>query len=160
MCKENEYMNNISQEDKIAYAEVDYIIHNMSPVYLEKIPSKLVDFFGEVKDQNYEVNLDRSIPLFQNDLKDQTFDLLNVINLNYWTDDLTKKEELKRIMNESANIYKIKNQLDIEEQEVEVIEDTKEEVKKGKNMFFKNIFSRFGKKAKKQIRSYSIENAR
>lgn len=149
MCKENEYMNNISQEDKIAYAEVDYIIHNMSPVYLEKIPSKLVDFFGEVKDQNYEVNLDRSIPLFQNDLKDYTFDLLNVINLNYWTDDLTKKEELKRIMNESANIYKIKNQLDIEEQEVEVIEDTKEEVKKGKNMFFKNIFSRFGKKAKK-----------
>ena len=148
MCKENEYMNNISQEDKIAYAEVDYIIHNMSPVYLEKIPSKLVDFFGEVKDQNYEVNLDRSIPLFQNDLKDYTFDLLNVINLNYWTDDLTKKEELKRIMNESANIYKIKNQLDIEEQEVEVIEDTKEEVKKGKNMFFKNIFSRFGKKAK------------
>ena len=113
MCKENEYMNNISQEDKIAYAEVDYIIHNMSPVYLEKIPSKLV------------------------------------INLNYWTDDLTKKEELKRIMNESANIYKIKNQLDIEEQEVEVIEDTKEEVKKGKNMFLKNIFSRFGKKAKK-----------
>lgn len=149
MCKENEYMNNISQEDKIAYAEVDYIIHNMSPVYLEKIPSKLVDFFGEVKDQNYEVNLDRSIPLFQNDLKDYTFDLLNVINLNYWTDDLTKKEELKRIMNESANIYKIKNQLDIEEQEVEVIEDTKEEVKKGKNMFFKNIFSRFSKKAKK-----------
>ena len=149
MCKETEYMNNISQEDKIAYAEVDYIIHNMSPVYLEKIPSKLVDFFGEVKDQNYEVNLDRSIPLFQNDLKDYTFDLLNVINLNYWTDDLTKKEELKRIMNESANIYKIKNQLDIEEQEVEVIEDTKEEVKKGKNMFFKNIFSRFGKKAKK-----------
>ena len=149
MCKENEYMNNISQEDKIAYAEVDYIIHNMSPVYLEKIPSKLVDFFGEVKDQNYEVNLDRSIPLFQNDLKDYTFDLLNVINLNYWTDDLTKKEELKRIMNESANIYKIKNQLDIEEQEVKVIEDTKEEVKKGKNMFFKNIFSRFGKKAKK-----------
>ena len=149
MCKEKEYMNNISQEDKIAYAEVDYIIHNMSPVYLEKIPSKLVDFFGEVKDQNYEVNLDRSIPLFQNDLKDYTFDLLNVINLNYWTDDLTKKEELKRIMNESANIYKIKNQLDIEEQEVEVIEDTKEEVKKGKNMFFKNIFSRFGKKAKK-----------
>ena len=142
-------MNNISQEDKIAYAEVDYIIHNMSPVYLEKIPSKLVDFFGEVKDQNYEVNLDRSIPLFQNDLKDYTFDLLNVINLNYWTDDLTKKEELKRIMNESANIYKIKNQLDIEEQEVEVIEDTKEQVKKGKNMFFKNIFSRFGKKAKK-----------
>lgn len=142
-------MNNISQEDKIAYAEVDYIIHNMNPVYLEKIPSKLVDFFGEVKDQNYEVNLDRSIPLFQNDLKDYTFDLLNVINLNYWTDDLTKKEELKRIMNESANIYKIKNQLDIEEQEVEVIEDTKEEVKKGKNMFFKNIFSRFGKKAKK-----------
>ena len=142
-------MNNISQEDKIAYAEVDYIIHNMSPVYLEKIPSKLVDFFGEVKDQNYEVNLDRSIPLFQNDLKDYTFDLLNVINLNYWTDDLTKKEELKRIMNESANIYKIKNQLGIEEQEVEVIEDTKEEVKKGKNMFFKNIFSRFGKKAKK-----------
>ena len=142
-------MNNISQEDKIAYAEVDYIIHNMSPVYLEKIPSKLVDFFGEVKDQNYEVNLDRSIPLFQNDLKDYTFDLLNVINLNYWTDDLTKKEELKRIMNESVNIYKIKNQLDIEEQEVEVIEDTKEEVKKGKNMFFKNIFSRFGKKAKK-----------
>ena len=109
-------MNNISQEDKIAYAEVDYIIHNMSPVYLEKIPSKLVDFFGEVKDQNYEVNLDRSIPLFQNDLKDYTFDLLNVINLNYWTDDLTKKEELKIIMNESSNIYKIKNQLDIEEQ--------------------------------------------
>ena len=35
-------MNNISSSDKKAYAEIDYILHNMNPTYLHKVPTKLV----------------------------------------------------------------------------------------------------------------------
>ena len=84
-------MNNISSSDKKAYAEIDYIIHNMDPIYLYKVPTKLVDFFEEVMDSEYEVNIDNSIPLYENNLEEYTFEMLNVLNLNYWCEDEERK---------------------------------------------------------------------
>ena len=146
-------MNNISSSEKKAYAERDYIIHNMNPTYLHKVPTKLVDFFEEVMDQEHNVKIDSSIPLYENNLEEYTFEILNVLNLNYWCEDETRKEELLNIMKKSKADDKISNHLgediininkeytfrEIEEKKYTEETKEKEEPKKEKVGFFKNI---------------------
>ena len=145
-------MNNISSSDKRAYAEIDYILHNMNPTYLHKVPTKLVDFFEEVMDQEHDVKIDSNIHLYENNLEEYTFEILNVLNLNYWCEDEIRKEELLNIMKKSKADDKISNHLgeDIininkeytfREMEKNNQEETKEkeEPKKEKVGFFKNI---------------------
>lgn len=105
----------ISQEDKIAYAEIDYIINNMDEEYIKKVPTKLLEFFKNSKDPDYVVNINKEIPLFQNDLQEYTFDVLNVINLNYWTTSLEKKQELKQIMKTGKAFYLLEREVTLDE---------------------------------------------
>ena len=146
-------MNNISSSDKRAYAEIDYILHNMNPTYPHKVPTKLVDFFEEVMDQEHDVKIDSNIPLYENNLEEYTFEILNVLNLNYWCEDETRKEELLNIMKKSKADDKISNHLgediininkeytfrEIEEKKYKEETKEKEEPKKEKVGFFKNI---------------------
>ena len=127
-------MKNIGRDDRIAYAEVYYIIHNMNEAYLEKIPTKLVEFFDEVREPNYEVKIDSKLPLFKNDLKDYTYDILNVINLNYWATDLATKEKLLEILKESENATKVQTHLDVSfyEKKLELERKNREEQEKKK----------------------------
>ena len=163
-------MNNISSSDKKAYAEIDYILHNMDPIYLHKVPTKLVDFFEEVMDSEYEVNIDNSIPLYENNLEEYTFEMLNVLNLNYWCEDEERKEELLNIMKKSKADYKmsehigedvlnisreeifkeieekINKEKEFEKEKIEEVEDKTKEKEKLKFLgFFQNILKNFKK---------------
>ena len=125
----------------------------MNPTYLHKVPTKLVDFFEEVMDQEHNVKIDSSIPLYENNLEEYTFEILNVLNLNYWCEDETRKEELLNIMKKSKADDKISNHLgediininkeytfrEIEEKKYKEETKEKEGTKKEKVGFFKNI---------------------
>ena len=103
-------------------------------------------------DQEHDVKIDSNIPLYENNLEEYTFEILNVLNLNYWCEDEIRKEELLNIMKKSKADDKISNHLgeDIininkeytfREMEKNNQEETKEkeEPKKEKVGFFKNI---------------------
>ena len=64
----------ITRDDIIAYAEVDYIIHHMNEKYVEKIPSKLLQFFATIKDPKHEVYVDPRVPLQNQNLKKYTLE--------------------------------------------------------------------------------------
>lgn len=101
----------INQEDRQAYAEVDYIVHNMNEKYLNMLPKKMLDFFKEAKDPNYEVKIDNKKPLYDQSLKDYTFDLLNILNLNYWCEDEEKKKEILSMLSVSEAEPKFEEQM-------------------------------------------------
>lgn len=101
----------VNQEDRQAYAEVDFIIHNMNEKYLNMLPKKMLTFFKEVKDPNYEVKIDPKKPLYDQSLKDYTFDLLNILNLNYWCEDEEKKKEILSMLSESTAEPKFEEQM-------------------------------------------------
>lgn len=101
----------VKQEDREAYAEVDFIIHSMNEKYLNMLPKKMLTFFKEVKDPNYEVKIDPRKPLYDQSLKDYTFDLLNILNLNYWCDDEEKKKEILNMLSESEATPKFEEQM-------------------------------------------------
>ena len=55
--------NIISNDDRVAIAEVDYIIHHMNEKYINKIPQKILDYITILKKRNVEIYVDPKHPL-------------------------------------------------------------------------------------------------
>lgn len=84
----------ITRDDIIAYAEVDYIIHHMNEKYIKKIPEKLLNFFGTIKDPEYVVHVDPHVPLQNQNLKKYTLELIALLHLKYWCEDEERRKML------------------------------------------------------------------
>lgn len=91
----------ITRDDIIAYAEVDYIIHHMNEKYIEKVPTKLLQFFATIKDPEHEVYVDPHVPLQNQNLKKYTLELLALLHLKYWCQDEERRKELYNRMIEN-----------------------------------------------------------
>ena len=89
----------IPNEDRIAIAEVDYIIHHMNEFYLNKIPQKIRDYITIVKKKNIEIFVDPKIPLEKQGLKEYTLYLLMILNLKYWCNDERRRDILAMMEN-------------------------------------------------------------
>ena len=98
----------ITLDDIRAYAEVDYIINHMNEKYREKVPEKMLSFFHNYKDPNYEVKVDPYVPLQKQGLKRYTLEILALFHLKYWCEDEERKKELYGLM--------LRNQERLEEQ--------------------------------------------
>ncbi len=101
----------VNPEDRKAYAEVDFIIHNMNEKYINMLPKKMITFFQEVKDHDYKVEIDTKKPLYEQSLQNYTFDLLNILNLNYWCKDEEKKREILSMLSDSEAEPKFEEQM-------------------------------------------------
>lgn len=88
----------ITLDDIRAYAEVDYIINHMNEKYREKVPEKMLNFFSNYKDPNYEVKVNPYIPLQKQGLKRYTLEILALFHLKYWCEDEERKKELYGLM--------------------------------------------------------------
>lgn len=79
-----------------AYSEVDKILSFMEIRYVEKVPKKMREMFKNEKLQDYEPNIDKNIPLEEQQLERKTLAILAMLNLNYWCENEEEKEELIR----------------------------------------------------------------
>ena len=80
-----------------AYSEVDKILSFMEIRYVEKVPKKMREMFKNEKLQDYEPNIDKNIPLEEQQLERKTLAILAMLNLNYWCEN---EEEKLRFLNE------------------------------------------------------------
>lgn len=78
-----------------AYAEVDEILSFMQISYVEKIPINLREIFKNQKLKDYNPNIDKNIPLSEQNLERKTYAILAKLNLEYWCDDEESQELLK-----------------------------------------------------------------
>ena len=99
----------ITLDDIRAYAEVDYIISHMNEKYREKVPERMLNFFQEYKDPNYEVKVNPYVPLQKQGLKRYTLEILALFHLKYWCEDEERKKELYGLMLE--NQERLENQM-------------------------------------------------
>lgn len=93
------------QDNKDAYVEVLEILKHMDKKYVEKIPSELIDFFYKNASKEYEFSLDKTIPFEEQVLKDDTINILAMINYNYWCEDEEHKRYLLNKYNENELKY-------------------------------------------------------
>ena len=84
----------MTKERKEAYVEVLEILNNMDSKYIKKVPKKLIDFFINNSSKEYKFYLDRTVPFEEQILKEETINILAMLNLNYWCEDEEHKKSL------------------------------------------------------------------
>ena len=144
-------------DDMIAYSEVDEILSLMEEEYVNKIPSKVLEFIKREKLDDYSPNIKADIPLTEQNLKRDTMIMLAVLNLNYWCeseeekqeflDELAKNEKERKALEEKYNpdnIFKNKiNNEDTIKQNILPVEYKKENI-------FKKILNKISSFFKKR----------
>lgn len=144
-------------DDMIAYSEVDEILSLMEEEYVNKIPSKVLEFIKREKLDDYSPNIKADIPLTEQNLKRDTMIMLAVLNLNYWCeseeekqeflDELAKNEKEREALEEKYNpdnIFKNKiNNEDTIKQNILPVEYKKENI-------FKKILNKISSFFKKR----------
>lgn len=95
----------VSITTRQAYSEVDEFLSLLSENLRNEIPRKLRDFFKEEKDNSYVKNIDKNIPIKEQNLKEETLAIIAMLNLQYWCKDEEEKNRLQRIYNENERKY-------------------------------------------------------
>ena len=83
---------------KDAYVEVLGILDLLDEEQKNRIPKKLKEFFENNKNQDYQVNIDSNIPLEEQNLLQETVDILAMLKLNYWCTNEKEKEGLLNLL--------------------------------------------------------------
>lgn len=90
----------VSIEYSEAIVEVLDIIKHSEKDIVNKIPTKLMEFFENNKSTTYRINLDHTKTIDEMNLKNKTRDIISIIYLNYLCDE-KEKQELKMILKEN-----------------------------------------------------------
>ena len=144
----------VTKDISEAAKEINEILKYIPEEEVNKIPVKLREFFKEIESKNYVVNINPNILLENQDLKEETKDIIALIYRNYWCSEEEKKElDQKLIENDKRfeeklrekynpdNIFK--NNVSSEKEEIKdqslVVTNTEKWYKKFLN-FIKSIF--------------------
>ena len=90
-----------------AYAEVYSILNFVDEYYVNKISSKFIEYIYHKKDDNYIPNIDMSIPLEEQELQEDTVNILAMIKYNYWCETEEEKQKLIDILNKNEEKYQL-----------------------------------------------------
>lgn len=134
-------------EFAIAYAEVYKILSLMEQKYIDKIPKKLIALFEREKLKGYDPNIQPSIPLTEQNLQKKTLALLAMLNLHYWCENESEKQELLKIyadndkrreeeLREKYNIDNLFKKKEMEKEENTALIEYKEK------SFFKKVINK------------------
>lgn len=95
----------ISINTRQAYSEIDAFLGILSEEKRNEIPQKLITLFKKEKDQSYVKEIDINAPLKNQNLKEETLDIIAFLNLQYWCKDETEKERLMKIYTRNEQKY-------------------------------------------------------
>lgn len=91
--------------DGMAYAEIIEILDNMSYEDKNKIPKKIYDFFLEKSNKNYVRHLDKSKTLYDQEIREDTKEILAILLINYWCETVDKKNQLLALFRDNEIKY-------------------------------------------------------
>lgn len=109
-----------------AYTDICYILSMLEEKYKKQIPDELIRFFKENSDTEYLPKIDFSRPLTEQELSQETEQLICLLNLNYWCTPEEKEELLKKYkINEKEAEEQLHNKYEIKFDKNFQIEDVK-----------------------------------
>lgn len=124
----------VSIKTRQAYSEIDEFLGLLSEEQRNGIPKKLRDFFKEEKDIEYIKNIDKDIPIKDQNLKEETLAIIALLNLQYWCKDEEEKKRLQEIYAQNEKeyqdmLYEKYNPNDIFKKKDETTIENKNEIK-------------------------------
>ena len=94
----------VKKESARAYVEVLETIKHMDSKLVKKIPQKLIQFFEDHKDVNYQFKFDENIELENQKISIEAGSILAMLMLNYIANE-QEKNEINNILAENEKKY-------------------------------------------------------
>lgn len=93
--------------DKIrkAYSEVYEILQLLDDEFIDKVPKKFMEFIEKEKDNAYIPNIKPNVSLEEQELLEDTINILAMLKLDYWCENEAEKQELLDILNKNEIEY-------------------------------------------------------
>ncbi len=88
-----------------ALMEVSTILSFLDDDYKNKIPQKIIDFIENEKDETYIPNIKSDMPLEDQNLLEDTINILALLKLDYLCSDEGEKQELLDILQQNEEKY-------------------------------------------------------
>lgn len=93
------------QEIKTTYTEVLGVLLALGNEYVEKIPSKVMQFLMENCDFTNIPKFDQNLRLEEQDISDDARNFLIMLKLKYWCNSKEEKEEIYKILKDNDKQY-------------------------------------------------------
>lgn len=87
-----------------AYAEVYVILQLLGNEFISRLPKNFIQFIEKEKDNEYVININPNIPLEEQNLLEDTVNILAMLKLDYWSTE-DEKQELLSILNQNEKEY-------------------------------------------------------
>lgn len=99
---------------KEVYSELYEFLGLIDYKYVEKIPSKLLQFFKENRSKNYIPHIKPNIPVKEQSFSEGTLAIIALLNLKYWCEDENEIRRLKQVYKNNEDRYqeKLREQFD------------------------------------------------
>lgn len=95
----------LSRNTRQVYSEVDEFLRLLSNEQRNKVPEKLRELFFQKKDSDYKKEIDATIPIKDQNLKEETLAIIALLNLQYWCEDQNEKQRLKEVYAKNEQVY-------------------------------------------------------
>ena len=95
----------LSINTRQAYSEIDEFLRLLSIEQRNMIPQKLRELFGREKDKEYTKGIDPTVPIKEQNLKEETLGIIALLNLEYWCQDELERERLKMVYSKNEKEY-------------------------------------------------------
>ena len=106
----------MNDENKNAYSEVIEILKWVDDEKkLEALPMEMLELLKSKSNPEYKPNLNKDIPLEEQNIQPETFAILNWISQKYWSDEFENNLEKEVVIEENKEE---KNIIDIEEEKI------------------------------------------
>ena len=79
-----------------AYSEIDEFLRLIGEEQQNEIPEKLREFFKDNKDPEYHKNIDKDVPIKDQNLLKETLAIIAWLNLKYWCNIGVKMKKSKK----------------------------------------------------------------
>lgn len=91
----------MDQKTKEIYSEVYEILNQMGDRFISKLPNKLFELIKNEKLDSYNPKYNLDVPLEEQNIKEDTIDMIALLYLNYWCEDEEEKRELSKVFQEN-----------------------------------------------------------
>lgn len=86
------------------FSEVYCLLNYFPKIYVDKIPQKLLDLIKRVSNTKYFIEVDTTKPLEEQNILEETKDMLVVFKYNYWSSEEEKQKIIEKL-NQNENNY-------------------------------------------------------
>lgn len=138
-------------DTKEIYSEVYGILILLGDRFINKLPKELFNLIKREKLDSYNPQYDLNLPLEEQNIKEESIDMIALFYLNYWCESEDEKKELKQILQENEERYQkeLRETYNpdnlLKKKEIEKQETKETDIVKYKVNIFKRIINRIKK---------------